>query len=83
MLPMLTTKSVPINVTVGASTDTSYIYTADWSNLLVGLRTPFRLRFLGERYLADTLSYAFLAYLRADVQVGQAGAFVVDTGVRG
>jgi HK97 family phage major capsid protein len=82
MLPMLTTKSVPINVTVGTSTDTSYILTADWSNLLVGIRTDFTLRFLGERYLADNLQYAFLAYLRADVQLAQPSAFVVDTGVR-
>jgi HK97 family phage major capsid protein len=80
---MLVTKSVPINVTVGTSTDTSYIFTGDWSNLLVGMRTDFRLRFLGERYLADNLQYAFLAYLRADVQLAQPAAFVVDTGVRG
>jgi HK97 family phage major capsid protein len=83
MLPMLTTKTVPINLTVGTSTDTSEIYTADWSNLLVGIRTDFTLRFLGERYLADNLQYAFLAYLRADVQLAQPGAFVVDVGVRG
>jgi HK97 family phage major capsid protein len=82
MLPMLTTKTIPINVTVGTSTDTSYIITADWSNLLVGIRTDFTLRFLGERYLADNLQYAFLAYLRADVQLAQPAAFVVDTGVR-
>jgi HK97 family phage major capsid protein len=83
LLPMLTTKSVPINVTTGTSTDTSYVFTGDWPNLLVGLRTPFRLKFLGERYLADNLQYAFLAYLRADVQLAQPAAFVVDTGVRG
>ena len=82
LLPMLTTKSVPINVTVGASTDTSYVFTADWSQLMVGIRTDFNLRFLGERYLADSLTYAFLAYLRADVQLAQPTAFVVDTGVR-
>ena len=82
LLPMLTTKSVPINITVGASTDTSYVFTADWSQLLVGIRTDFTLRFLGERYLADNLQYAFLAYLRADVQVAQPTAFVVDRGVR-
>jgi HK97 family phage major capsid protein len=82
LLPMLTTKSIPINITVGASTDTSYVFTADWSNLLVGIRTDFNLRFLGERYLADNLQYAFLAYLRADVQLAQPTAFVVDTGVR-
>jgi HK97 family phage major capsid protein len=82
LLPMYTTKSVPINLTVGASTDTSLVFTADWSNLLVGIRTDFNLRFLGERYLADSLTYAFLAYLRADVQVAQPTAFVVDRGVR-
>ena len=83
LLPMLTTKSVPITVTTGTSTDTSYVFTADWSQLMVGIRTDFTLRFLGERYLADNLQYAFLAYLRADVQVAQPTAFVVDTGVRG
>jgi HK97 family phage major capsid protein len=82
LLPMLTTKSVPITVTTGTSTDTSYVFTADWSQLLVGIRTDFNLRFLGERYLADNLQYAFLAYLRADVQVAQPTAFVVDSGVR-
>jgi hypothetical protein len=59
---------------------------ADWSQLMVGIRTDFNLRFLGERYLADNLQYAqyaFLAYLRADVQLAQPTAFVVDTGVRG
>jgi HK97 family phage major capsid protein len=82
LLPMLTTRSVPITITTGTSTDTSYVFTADWSNLMVGIRTDFRLRFLGERYLADNLQYAFLAYLRADVQLAQPTAFVVDTGVR-
>src|SRR5215217_446214 len=82
MLPMLTTKSIPVNLTTGTSTDTSEIYTGDWSNLLLGIRTSFTLRFLSERYLADTLSYAYLAYLRADIALAQPSAFVVDTGVR-
>jgi HK97 family phage major capsid protein len=82
MLPMLPTKQVPINLTVGTSTDCSEVYTADWSNLLVGIRTNFQLLFLRERFLADNLQYAFLAYLRADVQLAQPTAFVVDTGVR-
>jgi HK97 family phage major capsid protein len=82
MLPMLTTKSIPINVTTGTSTDTSYVFTGDWSQLMVGIRTKFNLRFLGERFLADDLQYAFLAYLRADIQLAQPNAFVVDSGVR-
>jgi HK97 family phage major capsid protein len=82
MLPMLATKQIPINLTVGTSTDCSEIYTADWSNLLIGIRTEFQLLFLRERFLADNLQYAFLAFLRADVQLAQPSAFVVDTGVR-
>jgi hypothetical protein len=82
LLPMLVTKTVPIAITTGTSTDTSYVFTADWSNLMVGIPTNFSLRFLGERFLADNLQYAFLAYLRADVQLAQPSAFVVDTGVR-
>lgn len=79
----LTTKQVPINLTVGTSSDCSEVYTADWSQLMVGIRTDFNMRFLGERYLADNLQYAFLTYLRADIQLAQPAAFVVDTGVRG
>ncbi len=70
-------------MTTGTSTDTSYIFTGQWDQLMVGMRTDFNLRLLSERYLADNLQYAFLAYLRADVQLAQPAAFVVDTGVRG
>jgi HK97 family phage major capsid protein len=79
----LVTKQVPINVTVGSSADTSYVFTGQWNQCMIGMRTSFTLKFLGERYLADTLSYAYLAYLRADVQLAQPTAFAVDTGVRG
>jgi HK97 family phage major capsid protein len=78
----LVTKQVPINLTVGTSTDCSEVYTGQWDQLMIGIRTDFQLLFLRERYLADTLSYAFLAYLRADVQLAQPAAFAVDTGVR-
>jgi HK97 family phage major capsid protein len=83
LLPVYVTKSVPITLTVGTSTDTSLIFTAQWDQLMVGIRTDFTLRFLGERFLADSLSYSFVAYLRADIQLAQPSAFVVDTGVRG
>jgi HK97 family phage major capsid protein len=81
-LPRLPTKQVPINLTVGTSTDTSEICTAQWDQLMIGVRTQFNLQFLRERYLADNLQYAFLAYLRADVQLAQPAAFVIDGGVR-
>jgi HK97 family phage major capsid protein len=81
-IPRLNTKQIPINLTVGTSTDCSEIYTGDWSQLMVGIRTDFQLLFLRERFVADNLQYAFLAYLRADVQLAQPAAFNVDTGVR-
>ena len=82
LLPRLPTKQIPINLTVGTSTDASEIYTGQWDQLMIGIRTSFSLQFLRERFLADNLQYAFLAYLRADVQLAQPAAFVVDTGVR-
>ncbi len=82
-IPRLQTKTVPITLTVGTSTDTSEVYTGDWSQCMLGVRTDFQLLFLRERYLADNLQYAFLAFLRADVQLAQPTAFAVDTGVRG
>ncbi|MFE9763821.1 phage major capsid protein [Streptomyces sp. NPDC005808] len=81
MLPMLTTKQVPINLTVGTSTDASEIYTGQWNQLAIGIRVGFRLQPLLERY-ADSGQIGFIANLRADVQVFQPTAFVVDTGVR-
>jgi HK97 family phage major capsid protein len=81
-VPRLNTKQVPINLTVGTSTDCTELYTAQWNQLMIGIRTDFQLRFLPERFLADNLQYAFVAYLRADVQLAQPLAFVVDTGVR-
>ncbi len=81
-IPRLNTKQIPINLTVGTSTDCTELYTAQWDQLLIGLRTDFQLRFLPERFLADNLQYAFVAYLRADVQLAQPLAFNVDTGVR-
>jgi hypothetical protein len=69
-----------VNLTVGTSTDCSEIYTADWSQLYVGLRTSFTLRFLQERFI-DNGQYGFLAYLRGDIALAQPSAFVVDAGV--
>jgi HK97 family phage major capsid protein len=81
-LPMLPTKQVPINLTVGTSTDASEVYTAQWDMLMIGMRTELRILPLRERFI-DNGQYGFLAWLRADIQLAQPSAFVVDTGVRG
>jgi len=78
----LNTKQVPISLTVGTSVDCSEIYTAQWDQLWIGMRTELRILPLRERFI-DNGQYGFLAWLRADVQLAQPAAFVVDTGVRG
>jgi HK97 family phage major capsid protein len=80
--PRLLTKQVPINLTVGTSTDTSEVYTGDWSQLLVGIRTELVVDVLKEAFMQSAGQYAFYAWLRADVALAQPTAFVVDTGVR-
>jgi HK97 family phage major capsid protein len=80
-LPRLQTKQIPINLTVGTSTDCSEVYTGQWDQLMVGMRLPFKLTFLKERFI-DNGQYGFLAYLRADIQLSQPTAFNIDTGVR-
>ena len=80
-LPLLPTQQVPINLTVGTSSDASEVYTAQWDQLAIGIRTEFVLEFLRERY-ADYGQYAFVGHLRADVQLFQPSAFAVDTGIR-
>jgi HK97 family phage major capsid protein len=82
LLPILPTAQVPTNLTVGTSTDSSEVYTGQWNQCWIGIRTGFTLKFLQERF-ADNGQYAFLASLRADVQLAQPSAFVVDLGVRG
>lgn len=80
-LPRYSTNQIPVNLTVGTSTDTTEVYVGEWPQLLIGMRTELQIRFLQERY-ADNGQYAFLAYLRGDVQLAQPAAFNVITGVR-
>jgi HK97 family phage major capsid protein len=82
-IPRLVTNQIPTNLTVGTSTDTSEVYTGDWSTVLVGMRTQIRVgvRVLRERY-ADNLQIGLLSYLRADVAMAHPELFNVTTGVR-
>src|SRR4029453_14464300 len=41
LLPVYVTKSIPINLAPGTSTDKSYIFTPQWGQLMVGIRTDF------------------------------------------
>lgn len=89
-VPRLTTSAVPTNLTVGSSTDTSDVFTADWSQLLVGVRTDLQVTVLSERYMTNDAAgspaggqYGFMAWWRGDIVVARPKAFDVITGVRG
>jgi len=74
------TNQIPINLTQGTSNLASDIFTADWSELLIGLRTTFQVELLRERY-ADTGSIGLLAWFRGDILAARPKSFVVTTGV--
>lgn len=80
----LVTNAIPINLTVGTSTDCSESYVGDFRELMIGMRTSFRLESSRvEKDSFEKLQIAVRAYLRADVQLAHAAAFTVTTGIRG
>lgn len=81
MVARYQTNQIPTDLTVGTSTDCSEVYTADWSNLMIGMRTGPMVIQLVERY-ADMGQLGFIVWVRADVQLAHPEAFHVDTGVR-
>lgn len=56
--------------------DAAKVIVGDFSELLLGVRTSFRIMPLRERY-ADTGEVAFIGWMRADVQIARADAFQV------
>src|SRR4051794_31888568 len=80
-LPRYATAQVPNNLTLGTSTDTSDAFVADWSKLLVGVRTGLQIQVLTERY-SDAGQIGFLAWWRGDIAVARPKAFCVLKGIR-
>lgn len=74
------TNQVPNNLTQGTSSLASDIFTADWRQLYVGVRTQLQITVLSERY-ADTGQIGLLAWWRGDFAVARPKAFHVTTGV--
>jgi HK97 family phage major capsid protein len=84
---VFTTGNIADDTTTGTSTDTSEAYAGDFSQLLIGMRTSFKLEV--SRQAADSTNSAFRnlqiwvrAYLRMDVAVERGSAFAVLTGIR-
>lgn len=79
-IPRLVSSAVPVNQTHGTATNASPIILGDFSQLLIGVRTQLRIEVMREAF-ADTLEYAFLAHLRADIAVAQPKAFAIVKGI--
>lgn len=74
------TNQIPNNVTQGTSSAASDMFTADWSQLLVGVRTDLQIQVLTERY-ADTGQVGILCWWRGDVAVARPAAFAITVGI--
>lgn len=77
------TSQVPNDLDTGTSTgNTSDLFTADWSKLLIGVRSELRIMVLKERYLPDSGEIGFVAFWRGDFGVTRPAAFDVLTGIK-
>ena len=77
----INTSQIPVNLTVGTSSDTSEIYLGDFSRMYFLLRENLSVQLLREAY-AKTGELGFLCHLRADVVVPYPNAFAIVQGVR-
>lgn len=80
-LPLLTTSQIPVNLTVGTSTDCSEIYLGDFSKMALMLRESLSVQLLSELYAANG-QVGFMCHVRADFAVMYPAAFAVVTGIR-
>jgi|APLak6261699311_1056244.scaffolds.fasta_scaffold00948_2 HK97 family phage major capsid protein len=75
------TSQIPNDLTVGASTDCSEIYVADFSNFIFFMREDMSIQLLNELY-AGTGEIGFVCHMRVDTALLYPSAFSVVTGVK-
>jgi len=80
-IPFFATSQIPINLTVGTSTDCSEIYTGDFTKIVYVMRERPSIMLAKELYAA-TGQIGFICHARLDVAVMYPAAFAVVTGVR-
>jgi HK97 family phage major capsid protein len=78
---LLQTSQLPINLTVGASTDCSEIYLGDFSKMFICMRESLNIQVLTETY-AGNGQIGFMCHARVDVAVQYPQAFCLVSGVR-
>jgi HK97 family phage major capsid protein len=81
-VPKFITEQIGVNMTHGSATNASAAFTGDFANVLVGVRTPFRLEVSRTTYEAwGSLGVSLRAYLRADIGIARPNQMVVITGI--
>lgn len=83
-VPTYVTNQIPNNITLGTNGGVgSDYFVGDWSNLMIGLRTDFRIMRNDNALQLSNGQVAFVGWLRADVQVARLGAFEILDGLNG
>lgn len=80
-LRTLTSSQMPVNETVGSSSDCSSMFVGDFTRALYVMREMVSIQRLNEAF-ATTGQIGFLAHVRADFCVEYPSAFAVVTGIR-
>lgn len=80
-VPFFATSQIPINLTVGTSTDCSEIYAGDFTKIVYVLRERPSVQ-LARELFAGKGQIGFICHARLDVAVMYPAAFAVVTGVR-
>jgi HK97 family phage major capsid protein len=79
-VPLIMSNQIPMD---GTSPNGTSAFVGDFTQLMIGMRTGFRMEVSREAHGAfRALQIVVRAYLRADVQVAHPEAFVVTTGVQ-
>lgn len=71
-VPIYDTSKIPINL--GENEDESFILAGDWSKLLIGVRSDFRINQMRETFM-DRLTIGIIAHIRMDVACENEAAF--------
>ena len=80
-IPFFATSQIPINLTVGSSSDCSEIYTGDFTKIAYIMRERPSIMLARELYAANG-QIGFICHTRLDVAVMYPAAFAVITGVK-
>jgi len=72
-IPILSTSQVPVDQDQGTANDASTIFAGDFRQVMVGVRSQFRIDVLRERF-ADNHQIGLVGWARLDVQLAQPAA---------